>query len=72
MEGDQVSFAVVHPSGFVLYFLHAWTWTDCTDRWLSLRSRAQRFTAAEARRIADLINARRPGAPVPVEVRRIA
>lgn len=60
-------FIVAQRTGFCTFFLY--TWDGVEDRWLTRKDLAKRFTAAEARKIADVINARNPGAPLPAEVR---
>jgi hypothetical protein len=47
---------VVAPTGFVPYFLYAWNGEE--PHWLARRDIAKRFTAAEARRIANQLNDR--------------
>lgn len=62
---------VVQRTGFLRYFLCAWS--DGSDvngsaSWDCLRARAIVFEAPTARRIANQLNARNPGAPLPVVV----
>lgn len=61
-----MTYVVVQRTGFMPYFLSAWT--DGIDSWDCLRARALTFDARAARRIANRLNARRPTAPVPVVV----
>ena len=62
-------YIVVAPTGFILYFLY--DWTDNKDHWVPNQALALRFSGREARAVADQINARNPGAPHPVRVKRI-
>lgn len=61
-----MTYVVVQRTGFMPYFLSAWT--NGIDSWDCLRARALVFDAPAARRIANQLNARRPTAPVPVVV----
>ena len=55
-------------TGFMPYFLSAWSDASGTDSWDRLRARALAFDGPAARRIANQLNARNPAAPVPVSV----
>lgn len=61
-----MKFVVVQRTGFVPYFLYVWDGVE--ERWLHRRDLAKQFTRFEADRIAKQLNARRPGAPLPVVV----
>jgi hypothetical protein len=61
-----MKYVVVQRTGFVPYVLSAWT--NGTESWDCLRSRALAFDGPAARRIANQLNARRPGAPLSVVV----
>lgn len=67
---DSRDHVVVAPTGFLPYFLYAWD--DDEPRWLTRRDLAVRFTAEEARRVADKLNARWPVAVNHVRIERIA
>jgi hypothetical protein len=59
-------YIVVQRTGFVPYFLSAWSAT--MDRWDCVRARALVFDGPAARRIASQLNAKSPAAPVPVSI----
>lgn len=61
-----MTYVVVQRTGFMPYFLSAWT--HGIDSWDCLRARAVAFDGPTARRIANQLNARRPAAPLPVVV----
>ena len=63
MKGKYV---VVQRTGFMPYFLSAWSAASNKDSWDCLRARALVFTGPAARRIANQLNARSPAAPLPV------
>lgn len=61
-----MKYVVVQRTGFVPYFLSAWS--DGTDCWDCFRARALAFDGPTARRIAKRLNAQRPAAPLPVSI----
>lgn len=61
-------YVVVQRTGFMPYFLSAWSAAESKDSWDCLRARALAFDGPAARRIANQLNARNPAAPVPVVV----
>lgn len=64
-----MKYVVVQHTGFVPYFLSAWS--DGADNWIVRRAYALTFDGPTAHRIADRLNARRPGAIVPVTVEEV-
>ena len=64
------SYVLVQGTGFVPYFLY--TWDGIEAEWLPREDLARRFTRKKALRIASKLNAARPGAPIPVWVRKVA
>lgn len=62
----KAKYVVVLRTGFMPYFLSAWS--DGADRWDCLRARALAFDGPAARRIANQINARNPVAVLPVSI----
>lgn len=66
-----MKYVVMRRTGFVPYFL-ASSWSDGTERWDCHVDQARVFDAPTARRMADQINAQRPGAVIPATVERIA
>jgi hypothetical protein len=62
-------YIVVAPTGFIAYFLYAWNGEE--PHWLARRDLARRFTAVEARRIADQLNDRFFGRVNPFHVERV-
>ena len=63
-----MKYVVVQRTGFMPYFLSAWSDAESKDSWDCLRARALAFDGTVARRIAHQLNARTPMAPVPVVV----
>ena len=61
-----MKYVVVQRTGFVPYFLSAWS--DGADRWDCVRARALVLDGSAARRIANRLNARSPAAPLPVSI----
>jgi hypothetical protein len=61
-----VKYVIVQCTGFMPYFLCAWS--AGTDQWDCHRDRALVFDGSTARRIAGQLNAHHPGSPVPVTV----
>lgn len=64
-------YVVVQGTGFMPYFLCSWN--EATNResragWDCLRARALVLDGSAARRIAGLLNAESPAAPVPVTI----
>lgn len=59
-----MTYVVVQRTGFMPYFLSAWT--NEIDSWDCLLARV--FDGPTARRIANQLNTRKPTAPVPVVV----
>lgn len=59
-----MKYAVVQRTGFVPYFLSAWT--NGIDSWDGLKARALVFDGPKARWIVKQLNARRPAAVLPV------
>lgn len=59
-------FIIIQRTGFCPYFLSAWDAATQTDSWCALRDLAKRFTRYEAEQVVKTLNARNPGAPVPV------
>lgn len=67
-SSGSVKYVVVQRTGFMPYFLSAWSDTTSENSWDCLRARALAFDGHAARRIANQLNAQRPMAPVPVSV----
>jgi len=61
-----MKYVVVQRTGFMPYFLSAWS--DGTDRWDCVRDRALVFDGPGARRIVERLNAQRPAAPIHASV----
>jgi hypothetical protein len=59
-------YVVVQRTGFVPYFVCAWH--DGAESWGCERARALSFDARLARQIANQLNARHPGSPLPVVI----
>jgi len=67
-SSGSAKYVVVQRTGFMPYFLSAWSDATSTDSWDCQRARALVFDGPAARRIANQLNALKPMAPVPVAV----
>ena len=65
------NYVVVGPTGFLPYFLYAWEDDGAHVHWLPRRDLARRFTAQEAHRVANRLNAASPGAVHRVYVEKV-
>lgn len=65
-SANDRKYVVVQRTGFVPYFVCAWH--DGTESWGCERARALSFDVRRARRIANQLNARHPGALLPVVI----